>query len=105
MDVEFNVSGQAWSVIEGSEIVLDAVRYDGGSQGAQDALRDLNAAEWQKVGHGKSLLVRTTVEGARCIERYCRTVGETFAYESEADTKSDDRALLIVADRIVSKLA
>lgn len=98
----FAVSGMAMSVIDGSEIYSNPVNYDGGSQGAKDAMDGLRSAEVRRVGKGRSYRVTTTREGAETIEDYCRTVGESFlgGTDDDPETRADGRALIIVADRI-----
>lgn len=100
----FAVSGKAFSTIEGSELYWSPERYDGNSQGAQDAYTGLRESETRRIGKGLSYRVTTTRAGAETIEDYCRTVGETFAYETEPETRADSRALLVVADRIAAML-
>lgn len=102
--VTFPISGKAFGVIEGSEIYYNPVKYDGGSQGARDAYEALQHPLGRPRGKGWTYLVTTTPEGAATIEHYCRTVGETFAMETEAETRADGRALLVVADRIAALL-
>lgn len=96
----FTVSGTAMSTMEGSELMSDAVKYDGGTPGAHDALAALRAAPSRPAGKGRTYKVHVTRDGAEVIEDYCRTVGETFAYETEPETRAEGRALLKVADRI-----
>lgn len=103
-EVRFNISGKAWSVISGSEIVLDAVKYDGGSVGAHDALRALSSLRAARRGRGVTYVCTTTPAGADTIADYCETVGEGFAHETERETKADGRALLDVAARIRAEL-
>lgn len=98
------ISGKAMSTIEGSELSSDAVKYDGGTQGAHDALEGLRAARGHRQGKGLTYEVDVTPEGAAVIEDYCRTVGETFASETEAETRTEGRTLLKVADRIAAQL-
>lgn len=95
------LSAQAFSTIQGSELYYDAGRYDGGSEGAQDARAGLRAATGRRVGKGYSYLVDTTRAGAETILDYCETVGSTFASPvNEAETRAEGRALLRVAARI-----
>lgn len=103
--VTFPVSGKAMSTIEGSEIYYDPVKYDGGSDGARAAYAALHHAPGRRSGRGWTYTVTTTIEGAVCIEHYCRVVGETFAFETETDLRAEGRALLTVADRIMNELA
>lgn len=103
--ITFRIGGKVMSTIEGSELYYDAVKYDGGSQGAQDAYVALNATGATRMGKGWSYLVTTTRAGAETIEGYCRVVGETFASETEAETRYEGVCLLEVADRIRGKLS
>jgi hypothetical protein len=99
------ISGKAMSTIEGSELNYDPVKYDGGSQGARDAHAALAAARGRRQGKGWTYELDVTPAGADILEDYCRTVGVTFADETEAETRADGRALLVVADRINAQLA
>ena len=106
--VRFNISDVAWSVISGSEIVISAESYDGGSQGAHDALTALTTMPVRRAGKGRTHICTATREGAATIEDYCRTVGESFSFVGSGDdpeTARDGRALLVVADRIAALLA
>lgn len=99
-DVTFRVSGQAWSVISGSELSMDPVKYDGGSRGARDAFAALTDARSVRAGRGFSLIVTASRDGADVIRRYCETVGSTWIGEPDPETRADARALLKVAARI-----
>lgn len=106
--VGFTISGKAMSVIEGSELSSDAVKYDGGTQGAHDALHALKGALMVRKGRGRQYVVATTRAGAETIRDYCLTVGSTFVDEpgtDQAEVRADGRALLDVAKRIRSELA
>lgn len=93
------------SVISGSEIYYDAVKYDGGSNGACDALAAFRDAKIRRSGKGFSTIVTTSRDGAETILDYCETVGVTFAGETEPETRADARALLAVAERIRRELS
>lgn len=101
----FRVSGSAMSTMQGSELTNNPVAYDGGSRGARDAYESLTHAHGKPCGKGWTYTVTTTRDGAAVIEDYCRTVGETFAMETEPETKAEGRALLLVADRVARLLA
>jgi hypothetical protein len=103
--VTFRVPGRAMSTIEGSELSLNPVKYDGGSQGAYDAKVALDNAHGGYLGNGISYRVTATRAGADTIADYCETVGSTFAMESEAEIRSEGRALLVTAERIRKALA
>lgn len=105
-DINFRVPGQVMTVFQGSEISINPVNYDGGSQGAVDAVASLKAATGTRQGRGISYLVQTTRAGAETIRHYCVTVGETWTDSNEEpETKADGRALLRVAARIKEALA
>lgn len=98
------IGGAAMSTMQGSEITSDPVAYDGGSKGARDAYEALTHATGRRAGRGWTYTTETSADGAAVIADYCRTVGETFAAESELETKAEGRALLIVAERIEEQL-
>lgn len=102
--IMFRIGGKAMSIIDGSELANDPVRYDGGTKGSQDAYAALDAAYGHPMGRGWSYVITTTREGAEVIENYCRTVGETFAFGADPDAKTDSRALLKVAEAIRTRL-
>lgn len=102
--VTFPISETAFPIIQGSEIYSRPEKYDGGSQAAKDACAALQAAHRRRVGKGYSYAVSATRAGAEIIEDYCRTVGETFAFETEPETRSDGRALLKAAEKIAGML-
>ena len=99
-EITFHISGTAMSVIDGSELSSDAVKYDGGSKGAHDALAALTDSTCVRRGRGHSYIVSATRDGADTIRDYCRTVGETFAFETETETRRDGAALLKVATKL-----
>lgn len=103
--VGFRVSGVSMSTIEGSELYSSPQRYDGGTQGAKDIHMALHTARRSRRGKGWSYFLTTTREGAQTLENYCRTVGETFAGETEPETRAEGRALLATADQITKALA
>lgn len=102
------ISGAAMSTIEGSELYYDAVKYAGASSpdlpAAEEAVAGLRASERRRAGKGWSYVAELSPAAAAVVEHYCRTVGETFAEESEPDIRAEGRALLVVADRIVKLL-
>jgi hypothetical protein len=98
------ISGEAMLMIDGSELSNSPEKYDGGSIGAQDAFNSLRTTKARKAGKGWTYEVETSEAGARCIEDYCRTVGETFTGEPDPETRATGRALLKVADNIVKLL-
>lgn len=102
--IRFRISGKSMFTIDGSSISLDPVQYDGGSRGARDAFEALTAARPRRAGRGTSYVVETTREGADTIRDYCSTVGETFAGETDPETRADGRALLATAERIAAAL-
>lgn len=98
--MKIQVSGQAFSTIQGSEMYYSPENYDGGSAGAIAAHAALNTARARRVGKGYSYTVDVDEAGARTIREYCLTVGSTFADETEAETRAEGRALLRVVARI-----
>jgi hypothetical protein len=86
-------------VIQGSELSIDPVKYDGGSQGARDAFNAVTSARVRTNGRGRLYTVTTTRAGAEIILDYCDTVGSTFL-GAEPDERADGRALLRVAATI-----
>lgn len=98
--MRINISGQAMSVLEASELTSSPTKYDGGSDGARQAYTALLFAHSRPAGKGRTYIVEVERAGAETIEDYCRTVGEAFAGEGDPETRADGRALLIVADRI-----
>jgi hypothetical protein len=102
MTVAFRMSGTAFSTVQGSELYSNAVNYDGGSQGAQDAGDALRHATAVRAGRGVSYTVITTRAGAEVIREYCLVVGSTFVEDggAEPETRAEGRALLKVAARI-----
>lgn len=104
-EVTFRISGKAMVVIEGSEIYYSPEKYDGGTQGAQDAFTALRSATVRRAGRGRSYIVTTTIAGADTIADYCETVGSTFVgFDGDPEAKADGRALLAVAERIKALL-
>lgn len=102
------ISGVAMSTIQGSELYCNAVRYAGADSpdlpAVEEAVAGLQAAERRRAGKGWSYVADLSPAAAAVVEHYCRTVGETFAEESEPETRAEGRALLVVADRIVKLL-
>lgn len=97
--VTFTVSGQALSVISGSELMQRPHLYDG-TPAAVRAGEALNTAPTRKYGRGYARVVTCDVEAASVIWEYCDDTGTTLSAESEPETRADGRALLIVRDRI-----
>jgi hypothetical protein len=104
MRFQFQVSGQAMSMMEGSELMLDPVKYDGGTIGAHHAYSALIHAPGRRCGKGWTYTVDVTRLGAEVIEDYCRTVGDGLTGDGDPENHSDGRALLVVADRIKALL-
>lgn len=103
--VTFRISGKAMSVIEGSELSCDPVKYDGGSNGAHTAYQALSSCSWQRRGKGLSYTVTVHPDGAEVIRDYCQTVGETFTGGGcDPEAAADGRALLKVAEAIEAVL-
>lgn len=97
--VTFTVSGQALSVISGSELMQRPERYDG-TPAAVRAGEALNTAPTRKYGRGYAAVVTLDVEAASVVWEYCDSVGTTFSMESDPETRADGRALLTVRDRV-----
>lgn len=102
------ISGVAMSTIEGSSLHQEPDKYvlqsDPDYPAALRAGSALQSAYGRRAGKGWTYTVELDADAARILEDYCRTVGETFAGESEADIRAEGRALLVVADRIVRQL-
>jgi hypothetical protein len=104
--IKFNVSGQSMTIMEGSEITINPVHYDGGSQGARDAFEALKHPDRKRVGRGITYVVETTRAGAETIKDYCETVGESFiGGADDPEVRADGRALLRTAKIIERELA
>lgn len=102
------ISGVAMSTIEGSSLYQEPENYAARTDpDYPDALRAgaaLQSADRRRAGRGWSYVAELDPDAARVVEGYCRTVGETFANDSEPDTRAEGRALLVVADRIARML-
>jgi hypothetical protein len=102
--VTIRVSGKAMSTITGSDLYQRPETYtsptDPDHAAAVRAGIALNAAHGRPAGKGWTYVVELDVAAAEIVRDYCTTVGETFASESEPETRADGRALLVVAERI-----
>lgn len=98
--ITFAVSGVAMASIQGSELWSDPAKYEAGSDDAREAHRALHAASARKVGKGLSFPVTTTLVGARVIEDFCLTVGQSLVLYSGVEYRPEGRALLLLARRI-----
>lgn len=107
--VTVRVSGKSMSTIEGSELYQSPELYtsptDADHAAAIRAGIALNAAHGRRAGRGWTYVVELDVAAAEIVRGYCATVGETFAMESEPDTRADGRALLATADGIAAAIA
>ncbi len=102
------ISGVAMSTIQGSSLYQQPETYASPADADyDDALRcgvALQHVAARRSGKGWTHTVELDHGAARILEGYCRTVGETFASESEPDIRAEGRALLVVADRIARQL-
>ena len=99
----FPIGGIAWEVIQGSELSISAQTYDGGSEGAVDALAALQGAHRRKRGKGYSYELRATVAGATCLADYLWTMAEVYAH-GDADARKEGRACATAAQVIDAAL-
>ena len=103
--ISFNISGKAMGVIEGSELYLDAAKYDD-DPATPRATAALRSAERRRRGKGFSYLVTCDREAADIIRDYCATVGQGLMLgSSDDDARADGRALLATEERIRAAMA
>lgn len=104
--VTFPVSGTAWEVMQGSELSINAQTYDGGSQGAIDALEGLRTAERRKAGRGLSYVITVTLEGAATIADYLTIMAAVYlGPDIDPEARAEGRACATAAARIDSVIS
>ena len=102
--VTFRISGTAMGIIDGSELSSDPQKYDGGTQGAIDALAALEGAIKRVKGRGHSYVLVSTFEGALTIADYLATMAQAYGSSSSKEIRTDALACRTAATHIRSQV-